>query len=282
MKTLPTTPYLTGKQWMEQTNVVDKVGEIPKIIHQTWKSEYMKPECCEWFDKWKNMHPDFTHVLWLDEDNDCLARTHFPQFVLYYDTLPLIIQKIDFVRLMYLYKYGGVYVDLDYECFQNIVPKLPQTNGFMAVKSDDKFVVNEILQNSLMISEVGHPFVMDVLNLITETTTAAYISTTNPHYTNPFTGPLASTVSVIKITGPCTLDKTYVRSALKRSSYISSVTILSDEFMNGIVAKHHCHATWLNIPSLLSNAILLLTAIIVIIIVITVLITIYSYKHNKG
>lgn len=61
-------------------------------------------------------HPDHTHVLWNAADNDRLVREHYSDLFHAYQRLPLLTNKLDMVRLLYLHRYGGLYVDMDYEC----------------------------------------------------------------------------------------------------------------------------------------------------------------------
>ena len=41
--------------------------EIPKIIHQTWKTKDLPQNYKKWSNSIKKMHPDWTYILWTDE-----------------------------------------------------------------------------------------------------------------------------------------------------------------------------------------------------------------------
>ncbi len=67
--------------------------------------------------------------LWTDEDNLALVKEHFPHLLNAYQAMEYNIMRADIIRYMYMSKYGGYYLDLDYEVFtpfrrKNIEPEL--------------------------------------------------------------------------------------------------------------------------------------------------------------
>lgn len=129
---------------------------IPKIIHLSYISIDKIPEM--WKDvipKWKLTHPDWQIKFWSDEDNDNLIKNEFPWFFSTYNSFKYKIQKCDAVRACYLYKFGGIYVDMDYlpkknlnSLFENVNCNLfftqssnidCFTNSFMASKPNQEF-----------------------------------------------------------------------------------------------------------------------------------------------
>ena len=64
---------------------------------------------------WTLLHPNWTYVFWDDADNRKLVHTAFPAFAALYDGLPGGVARADFARYALLHKYGGVYVDADFE-----------------------------------------------------------------------------------------------------------------------------------------------------------------------
>ena len=65
------------------------------------------------------------------------------------------IKRFDVARYFILYKYGGIYADMDYECFRNFENLIPQNKVSI---SESPYTQNEYLQNALMISPKEHPF----------------------------------------------------------------------------------------------------------------------------
>lgn len=93
---------------------------IPRIIHQTWKDHAIPKRFVQMSHTWKQMHPGWEYILWTDDMNRNFIREQFPSFLPVYDSYEANIQRVDAVRYFILLKYGGVFVDLDFECRQNI------------------------------------------------------------------------------------------------------------------------------------------------------------------
>jgi inositol phosphorylceramide mannosyltransferase catalytic subunit len=97
-------------------NTKDK---IPKLIFQTWKSKTIIPENFEaWSESFGRFNPEYSRVLWDDDDNRSMIAQKFPWFLDVYDSYPREIYRADAVRYFFLYLYGGVYADMDVECLR--------------------------------------------------------------------------------------------------------------------------------------------------------------------
>ncbi|HTH83008.1 MAG TPA: glycosyltransferase [Mucilaginibacter sp.] len=100
------------------------MGTIPKIIHQTWKDTNIPAHLSPLAETWKSNHPDWEYILWTDEANESFIKKYHPDFLSVYQSLPHAIQRVDLVRYFILYEFGGVFIDLDFECLINISPLL--------------------------------------------------------------------------------------------------------------------------------------------------------------
>jgi mannosyltransferase OCH1-like enzyme len=80
---------------------------IPKLIHQSWSSTELPAKFERWSSTCRQQHPDWEWVLWTDEDNEELVRTHFPWLLKTYLGLPGVIYRADLVRNLYMYMFGG-------------------------------------------------------------------------------------------------------------------------------------------------------------------------------
>lgn len=85
---------------------------MEKIIHQTWKSTELTVEQLEFVSSVKQAFQGFEYKFWQDEDNRRLISESYSQFLGFYNTLNSV-EKADFVRHLYIYHYGGVYLDID-------------------------------------------------------------------------------------------------------------------------------------------------------------------------
>ncbi len=136
---------------------------ISKIIHQTAPENINKwhPiwKYCQ--KSWKDCFPEteYQYFFWNDDDLLKLIKNDFPEFLqLYNDFDKHVILKVDFARYAILYKYGGIYSDMDYMCKKNFYNQL--SNNICIVESPAS---NEIIQNSLMASPPNDKRWLDVL-----------------------------------------------------------------------------------------------------------------------
>lgn len=112
---------------------------IPKIIHQIWIGDAQIPaQYLQYIDSWKKHHPDWEYRLWTDENMIQLQNQSF------YDATSNVRQKADIARYELLYQFGGVYVDVDMECFKNIEPLLDKVEFFVGTE-DNYYFSNELM-----------------------------------------------------------------------------------------------------------------------------------------
>lgn len=90
-------------------------NQIPRIIHQSWKNESLPNQFKVWSETWKTFNPSYKYMLWTDASNRKLIQDHFPWFLSYFDSFEHNIARADAARYFYMYKYGGIYADLDVE-----------------------------------------------------------------------------------------------------------------------------------------------------------------------
>ena len=92
----------------------DQQPRIPKIIHQIWIGSPLPRKYYRWQKSWQEHHPDWEYKLWTDKDIEEFGLTNKH----WYDKTPNLAQKADIARYEILYRFGGVYVDTDFECLQ--------------------------------------------------------------------------------------------------------------------------------------------------------------------
>lgn len=94
-----------------------KEVRIPKIMHRLWVGHRKMPELYKKYDKnCKKLHPDWQHILWTDKEIDKLKLDKL--YFKYKKRKQYSAQK-DVVLHEVLYKYGGVFMDTDFDCLQN-------------------------------------------------------------------------------------------------------------------------------------------------------------------
>ncbi|KAF8318206.1 glycosyltransferase family 32 protein, partial [Clavulina sp. PMI_390] len=133
---------------------------IPRIIHQTWKTDTL-PE------RWKavsktctSIMPDYEYMLWTDASSRNFIAKEYPWFLATFDGYTYNIQRADAIRYFVLHHYGGVYLDLDVGCLRPLDPLLQ-----FSVILPKTIPVG--VSNDLMFSAKGHPFMEQTIhNLI--------------------------------------------------------------------------------------------------------------------
>ncbi len=136
--------------------------KIPPIIHQTWKNDKL-PKAFELLSRtWKDMLPGWEYRLWTDDMNREFVKSHYPDFLEKFDTYPNKIQRADAIRYLLLQTYGGLYVDLDFECIDPEFITLLENADFVAGKEPyvhaRRYGMEYIICNALMASIPSHPF----------------------------------------------------------------------------------------------------------------------------
>lgn len=137
---------------------------ICKIIHQTCKDNKPPKKYQKFIDSWKDKHPDYEYKLWTDEDNDNLVRTDFPEFYEMYKGFGHFMMRVDFARYCILYKYGGLYVDLDFECIKPIDMLL--CNRDIVLGSVKEEVLGSIVEIAFIATVKNHHIWKDMMYYI--------------------------------------------------------------------------------------------------------------------
>lgn len=140
-------------------------AQIPRILHQTWKTEQIPPAMQAHAASWKQHHPDWEHRLWTDAMNRDFIRREVPGFLPVYDSYPHAIQRVDAARYFILRHHGGVFVDLDFECLRNIEPLLQDRQFVVGTEPEEHARTHgmaAIVSNAFMASVPGHPLLQRV------------------------------------------------------------------------------------------------------------------------
>jgi mannosyltransferase OCH1-like enzyme len=125
---------------------------IPKVFHRIWLGTGQMPdEFVQYGETWKKLHPDWAMQLWTDENlPEIINQQEFLQ-------AETTAQKTDILRYEVIYRYGGVYIDTDFECLRNIEPLLKGVQAFAAVEAPG------IVCNAIFGAETRHPLLADVI-----------------------------------------------------------------------------------------------------------------------
>lgn len=171
---------------------------IPKIIHQTWKDENLPKAFQVLSETWREKLPGWEYRLWTDEMNREFVRTHYPDFLEKYDAYPKNIQRADAIRYLLLQTYGGLYVDLDFECLEPEFVSLLEDADFVIGKEpyahSNRYGMEYIVCNALMASVPNHPFLKKICDVMMS----------HPHGWN-----VRNKIDVLDSTGPFLVTNVY-------------------------------------------------------------------------
>jgi len=154
---------------------------IPKFIYQTWKTKELPLAAKVFTDKMKELNPEYKHIIFNDEEIDSFVKENYSKQVFdIYDSLQLRVARADLWRYMFLYKNGGIYLDID--------SSINRSLRELIVDSDRAIVTREknpglFVQWCLMF-EANHPILEAVIKKALEN---VYLQTSS---------------SVVELTGP--------------------------------------------------------------------------------
>ena len=139
-----------------------------KIIHQIWfnniaktkkeaKKNFNSLSNCR--ESWKINNPKWTFVCWNAKDCLNLLQNYFPEHLDMYKSYTYPIQQCDCIRYCFLYRYGGLYADMDYFCKQPWDVVLQNYPSDLYITETPNKIYDEVhISNSLMYSKPNHPF----------------------------------------------------------------------------------------------------------------------------
>lgn len=189
---------------------------IPKIIHQVYENLSGPPENLKILsESWKKKNPDWEYMFWTKKEMENLLK-EFPDFETTYHKFPFNVQRWDAIRYLLLYKYGGLYVDMDYECFRNLNPLFVSKKCILGLepKEHAKRINAEYLAgNAFMASEPNHPFWLAVIDYMKNVNLDDYTEESKARY-------------ILDTTGPFMINKVY--NAYTKQS---DITLISDKLV---------------------------------------------------
>ncbi len=226
------------ENWLSiQASPPQQSVQIPPIIHQIWLGPNPRPYFFNRFaNSWKKNNPKFEYHLWTDENIDKLTLRNQELF----DSLENFGAKSDVLRYELLQQYGGVYVDVDVECFAAIPEALlresfvgglqfngsPEIGNAFLMAAPDSIIIDQI------ISQCVYPKKDDAFEIF---------KATGPY--------LVSKILYEYLESPQTflvLPSNYV---YPMPSFLASTSENPYSFLtNETIAMHYWNLSWLPIP----------------------------------
>lgn len=130
---------------------------IPKIIHITTKDGNLSNDEMIILSKNKKIFQDWEFRIYGDKENEKIIIDNFPEFANKYNSIRKGVMKADIVRCLYLYLYGGIYIDTDYQFFKMIPDEWLNERCVIPTEHFEKDGT-PFLGNCIFFSEKGYRF----------------------------------------------------------------------------------------------------------------------------
>ena len=170
---------------------------IPKIIWQTYKDPYdqLQPYMIDAINTWKNLNPDFKYK-YMDDTQaaEFVLNEYGQEWHNIFTSLPVGVMRGDLWRYMVIYKYGGVYADLDTECLNPIQTWLNEEYEMIVCPETDIHFCQWTFAASAQ-----NPILKSVLDTIKQKLLDPEYG--SPHFVHTHTGPAIWTEGINKALG---------------------------------------------------------------------------------
>lgn len=218
---------------------------IPKIIHQTWKTKDIPDEWKDAVESCKKIHKGFKHMLWTHETMDKFVKKHYSNFYKTYKSYEYDIQRCDAFRFLVLYKYGGIYLDMDIVCNKQL-NKLLHYDIVLA----RSYNVETYFSNAFFMVVPNHPFFKYCIDHLSENMNNYQYFGKHLHVMSS-AGPLFLTNMIHKYGK---IENSYI---LSKKEYAGDCTICNENVCKGGTYFKHIHGgSWLNMDSHVYNFLL--------------------------
>ncbi len=126
---------------------------IPKIIHQIWLGSHFPKHYERYQKSWLTYHPGWLYKLWTDADVKNFTWSNQNSKKLF-DDAQNYGEKSDILRYELLYRYGGLYVDVDFECLKPLDDLHYCYDVYVGIEQAQRLEIN----NALIGAAPEHPF----------------------------------------------------------------------------------------------------------------------------
>jgi mannosyltransferase OCH1-like enzyme len=215
-----------------------------KTIHQIWLQGGDKvPKEYQLFSETiRKFNPNYEHILWDEQKFYNRILSEYPTYKSYYEKLPLIHLKVDYMRYIILYLMGGIYVDMDAKSVKSfssinseinehetVLGKLNRTKTESLLYAGHSFVIN----NGIIISQKGSLFLEKLIAEVQKK-----ITKYEPTFSTVKNRTLEGTQLIDKITGPLVFTKLYFSLTENERE---TIKLLDSEYFEP--CSHECMVT---------------------------------------
>ena len=136
---------------------------IPKVMHQVWDGP-IPPLYQHYLDECKKLHPDWEFKIWSENDMDSLEL----KYRHVYDQMRNYPGKSDIFRYEILYKFGGVYRDMDVKCYRPLDGLNHLYDFYAPLEAPAKEWSTIVVNNGIIGAAPQHEIIAQTLKTIDE------------------------------------------------------------------------------------------------------------------
>lgn len=133
---------------------------IHKVMHHVWDGD-LPPLYQNYLDECKKLHPNWEFKFWSDKDIKSLGL----EYQDLYEKSRNYAGRSDIARYEILYRFGGVYRDLDVKCYRPIDDLNHKYDFFIPIEYPIRYWP-VVINNGLIGTKVGHPILKRTLDII--------------------------------------------------------------------------------------------------------------------
>ena len=133
-------------------STMEYAQKVPKIIWQTMKTNRVPVFMKEYADTWMTHNPEYEYRFYDDNDILDFLKIDFPEFLAGYRKIKYGASKADLWRYLIIYKFGGVYADMDCRCVNPLRQWIDSDAAFVT-----QLGINKDICQWLIISVPGNP-----------------------------------------------------------------------------------------------------------------------------
>eukprot|EP00942_MAST-04A_sp_MAST-4A-sp1_P003276 g3276.t1 len=211
-------------QQFQMNQCLSSTVSIPKIIHFIWLgSPFPTAKYYERFYKtWELLNPTFEIILWNDERVQTLRQEKELMNHKAFDLATNYGEKSDILRLELLYRYGGIYVDVDFKCIKPFESFC--NTGIDLFIGESNVSTNKMELNNALIGCIPtHPIVLQLMKTIQPDPKVLVAKMMNiPVQSSP--------MSTIERTGPLFITNVLLHPTLKLLMKYKNILILPKEY----------------------------------------------------
>ena len=220
----------------ENKNYMIFPQKIPKKIHQIWIGPKKMPKHYKlWAESWKKFNPEWEYKLWDEKminnfglkNKDAYEANDNPGF------------KSDIARYEILNRFGGIYVDTDFECLK----KIPDSFLRYEFVSSNTFDYSPHINNAIFLSSSNSAILKKLINSIKK----------RPNINDSY--------EIMNASGPFALTRTFLSMEIEEKNkylilpsdifypypnFMLTSKIKKEDFItNESIAIHHWGMSWM-------------------------------------